>query len=73
MIETKNERFKRLAEARTNEIIKKIQILGNCSNRSSYEYGPDEVNKIFSAIDKYLRETKAKFSFSREDKNKFRL
>ena len=54
MPETKNQRFKRLAEYRTNEIIKKIQILGNCSNRSSYDYGEDEVNKIFNAIDKVL-------------------
>lgn len=74
MPETKNQRFKRLAEYRTNEIIKKIQILGNCSNRSSYDYGEDEVNKIFSAIDKYLKETRLKFSFSKNNnKNKFKL
>jgi len=71
MIENKSERFKRLAEARTNEIIKRIQILGNCSNRSSYAYTPEDVNKIFAAIDKYLKETKVKFSFGR--KNKFKL
>ena len=59
--ETKNERFKRIATKRTNEILEKIRILGNCSNKSSYEYSEEEINKIFSEIDKQLRLTKAKF------------
>ena len=59
--ENKNERFKRIATKRTNEILEKIRILGNCSNKSSYEYSEEEINKIFSEIDKQLRLTKAKF------------
>ena len=59
--ESKNERFKRIATKRTNEILEKIRILGNCSNKSSYEYSEEEINKIFSEIDKQLRLTKAKF------------
>ena len=50
MEETKRERFVRLAEARTNKIINMIQLLGNCSNQSMYEYTQKDVNKIFSAI-----------------------
>ena len=37
--ETKREKFVRIAEARTNKIINMIQLLGNCSNQSLYEYG----------------------------------
>jgi hypothetical protein len=59
--ETRNERFKRLASKRTNEILEKIRILGNCSNKSSYEYSEEEVNKIFTEIEKQLKLTKAKF------------
>ena len=59
--ETRNERFKRVASKRTNEILEKIRIIGNCSNKSSYEYTEEEVNKIFSEIDKQLKLTKAKF------------
>jgi hypothetical protein len=59
--ETRHERFRRVASKRTNEILEKIRILGNCSNKSSYEYTEDEVNKIFSEIDKQLKLTKAKF------------
>jgi hypothetical protein len=59
----KKERFKRLATYRTNEILKKLRVLGNCSNRSAYEYTPEEVSKIFLEIEKSAKETKAKFHF----------
>jgi hypothetical protein len=36
--ESKRERFVRLAEACTNKIIDMLQLLGNCSNSSAYEY-----------------------------------
>jgi len=58
MEETRHERFKRIAAKQTKEILEKIRILGNCSNKSSYEYTEEEVNKIFSEIDKQLRLTK---------------
>jgi len=66
--ESRSERFRRLATRRTNEIIKKISLLGNCSNRSSYDYSEQEVNKIFSAIEKELKEARARFTFGRKDK-----
>lgn len=59
----KRERFKRLATQRTNIVLKRLKVLGNCSNRSAYEYTEDEVNKIFSEIERRARETKAKFHF----------
>ncbi|MEK6679760.1 MAG: hypothetical protein AABY39_10125 [Nitrospirota bacterium] len=71
MGETKSERFKRLAAKRTNEILEKIRIIGNCSNKSSYEYTEEEVNKIFSEIDKQLKLTKAKFLAGKRER--FRL
>lgn len=63
----KKERFKRLAEYRTNEILKKIRILGNCANRSAYDFTEEEVNKIFSEIEKKTKETKSKFHFLKDD------
>ncbi len=59
--ETRHERFKRIATKRTNDVLEKIRILGNCSNKSSYEYTAEEINKIISEIDRQLRLTKAKF------------
>ena len=55
--ETKRDKFVRLAEARTN----KIQLLGNCSNASAYDYTQQDVEKIFGAIEAELREAKKKF------------
>ena len=60
--ETKREKFVRLAEARTNKIIDMLQLLGNCSNSSAYDYTQDDVDKIFSAIEAEVREAKRKFN-----------
>jgi len=59
--ETKREKFVRIAEARTNKIIDMIQLLGNCSNASAYEYTAADIDKIFSAIDSELKEARKKF------------
>lgn len=68
--ESRHERFKRLASKRTNEILEKIRILGNCSNKSSYEYTEEEINKIFLEIDKQLKLTKAKFLAGKRERFK---
>lgn len=70
--ETRRERFKRVAARRTNEILNKIRILGNCSNKSSYSYSDEDVQKILSVIEKELRFVKAKFT-NRKKKSDFRL
>lgn len=64
----RRDNFKRLAEARTNQVLKKLKVLGNCSNRSSYDYTEEEVNKIFSEVEKKIREVKAKFTFPNKQK-----
>lgn len=66
MSNNKRDNFKRLAEYRTNEVLKRLRVLGNCSNRSAYEYTREEVNKIFSEIERASRETKAKFHFPKD-------
>lgn len=59
--ETPTDRFKRLASQRTQAILDKVRILGNCSNPYLYEYSQEEVNKIFKAIDEELKATRLKF------------
>jgi len=68
--ETRHDRFRRIASKRTNEILEKIRILGNCSNKSSYEYTEGELNKIFSEIEKQLKLTKAKFLAGKRERFK---
>ena len=60
--ETKREKFVRLAEARTNKIIDMLQLLGNCSNSSAYDYSQEDVDKIFSAIESEVKEARKKIN-----------
>lgn len=60
-MESRSERFKRIATRRTNNILHHTRLLGNLSNKSTYEYSEEEVNKIFSAIDSLLKVAKIKF------------
>jgi hypothetical protein len=71
MKETSEERFKRLASARTNTILKRLNTLGNCSNRQVYSYTKKDIEKIFSVIEAKIKQTKARFSFPEEEE--FRL
>jgi len=61
MEETRKERFKRLATARTKAVLDKLRLLGNLSNRANYDYSEEEARKIFRAIDEQLRIVKTKF------------
>lgn len=69
----KRERFKKVAEQRTNKVLKMIELLGNCSNKNNYEYTEEEIKKIFNAIDSQLNKTKIKFKNITEKNNKFTL
>ena len=62
IMESRSEKFRRIAVRRTNEIIEKIRILGNCSNKSTYAYTDEEVSKIFKNIEQELNTAKIKFS-----------
>lgn len=70
-METRKEKFIRLATYRTNLVLEKLRILGNLSNKTNYDYTDEEVNKIFTAIDSQLRITKARFAGKR--KREFKL
>lgn len=59
----KRERFERLAEYRTNEVLRKLKVLGNCGNRSAYDYSEDEVSKIFAEIERQIKDARSKFTF----------
>ena len=69
--ESKRDRFVRVAERRTNAIMEKIRVLGNCSNTSMYEYTQEDVDKIFRALNKALRDTK--LLFEQKSESKFKL
>lgn len=61
MAESKRDRFVRLAERRTNSVIERIRVLSNCANRYAYEYHEDDIRKMFAAIEKEIKVSRAKF------------
>lgn len=71
-METKRERFVRLAEARTNKTIDMIRLLGNLSNKNNYDYTEEDVTKIFAALEKEIKLSKAKY-FSANSSDSFKL
>ena len=64
-VESKHDKFKRLATPRVTNAVKKIELIGNLSS-SGYEYTPEEVEKIFNALQQTLDNTKARFSKSKK-------
>lgn len=69
--ESPKEKFKRLAILRTNAVIQRLRILSNLSNRHQYDYEDEDIEKIFSAINKQLKTAKVKFL--RNEKKEFKL
>jgi uncharacterized FlaG/YvyC family protein len=63
---SKRERFKKLASKRTNKVLRYLKILGNCANRSAYDYTREDINKIFSEIEKKVKEVRGKFHFPQD-------
>ena len=67
--ETKHERFVRVAETRTQNVIDSLRVLAKCSRTDVYEYTPEEVDKILEALDAEIQEVRNAFA----GKNKFTL
>lgn len=59
--ESKHDKFKRLAESRTEKVLNMIDLIGNLANLSNYEYSEKEIKEIFGTIERVLKENEAKF------------
>ena len=66
-MEDKNKKFKRLAEKRVNNVIKQVQLIGNLSNRSNYDYSREEVNKIIKVLKKSISDLESKFDSKNDE------
>ena len=58
----KREKFRKLAEKRTNKAIDAIRLIGNLSNHQLYEWEEAEVKKILKALRDSLGEVEARFN-----------
>ena len=73
MTETKEVKFRRLAEQRVNAILDKLRLLGQLANKSNYGYTDAQVDSAFKAIQVELNATKAKFRNGDKARKRFTL
>ncbi len=71
MKETKEDRFKRVAEYRVNKLLDNIRLISNCSNKRMYQWDDAQLRKIWSVIDNELRSCKNQFKTKKG--NSFKL
>lgn len=62
-IETKDVKFKRLANKRLASVVKQLRLLSNLSNKSHYLYKNDEVDEIIKMLKKAIRLNLKKYKF----------
>lgn len=68
-MEGKREKFERLAEKRMSEVIKKLRLIGNLSNRNNYEYSAEQVKQIIDSLEHELKIIKNKFKEEQSKSN----
>ena len=71
-VESKSDKFKRLATKRVKSAIFKIELITNLS-ASSYEYTPEEVDKIIAGLQGSVDKVRAAFSKQKIEKSEFQL
>ena len=57
----KMHKFERLAEKRVNEVLKKLRLVGNLSNKNNYEYTDRHIKKILDVLESEVKVLKLKF------------
>jgi len=55
-----------LANKRVSSALKAIQLVGNLSNRSNYDYAEEDVSKIFKALQDAMAESRKRFEASKK-------
>jgi hypothetical protein len=66
----KKDRFKKLGAKRTNDVLDRLRILGNCADKRTYAYSDEEIDKIFKTIDEQVKIVRSKF---KQPKRGFKL
>jgi len=70
-MESKNDKFKRLANKRVPAALEKLELIKNLSNTNNYEYSKEEVDTIIKALTVSINEIKK--SFNNKDAPKFKI
>lgn len=57
-------KFVELANKRVKKALKAMQLIGNLSNRSNYDYTDEDILKVFKALQDELNECKKRFEMA---------
>ena len=68
--ETKENRFKRIAERRVQRVIDSLRSLSQCSNKRMYQWDIEQLNKMWTAIEGSLKKCKEGFETSEPEEFK---
>lgn len=69
--ESKAELFNRLGKQRIEKVLKSLRILGNCANKSTYEYTEAQVDRMAETLVKALERTVLKFHNIKKEHESF--
>lgn len=69
--ESKADLFIRLGKPRIEKVLKSLRILGNCSNKSNYEYSDEQVDKMAIRLSEALKKTILKFHDIKKEEESF--
>jgi hypothetical protein len=64
------DKFVDLAKKRVSKAMKDIQLIGNLSNRSNYDYTEEDVAKIMKALSDEISACRRKFDVALKNKSK---
>ena len=70
-MESKNDKFKRLANKRVPAALEKLELIKNLSNTNNYEYSKEEVDTIIKALTGSINEIKKRLK--NKDAPKFKI
>jgi len=71
--ESKAHLFIRLGIPRIEKVLKALRILGNCANRSSYEYSQEQIDKMSITLSEALEKTITKFHDTKKEQESFKF
>ena len=70
MRHTDRQKFVDLAQKRVSKAMKDIQLIGNLSNRSNYDYTEEDVAKIMKALSDEVSACRKKFDVAMKKQSK---
>ena len=65
---TRQERFNALSVQRMTQALKFIRLIGNLSNKQSYEYTPEQWKRMIAELKKRVAETENRFKEAKDQK-----